>query len=196
MTFVNFSAESHSKNSEEIFRIAFGPDHPLVSKSKRMQLEIQYKKQFCIKDEFVASCNKKQQHWPQPWPLYWKVPKLAKLHIFRSMQSSLKQNKVLFLILPDIVQYYLYALKWVFFNFTIRRLKHSFSKNFFDSLKFHHCLSSVLFSYIAPPCGPHPTKVDRIASKDSVRVVWFYKRFRELFNSVNHISYLVWKSVW
>jgi len=55
-------AESHSKNSEEIFRIAFGPDHPLVSKSKQMQLEIQYKKQFCIKDESVASCTKKKQH--------------------------------------------------------------------------------------------------------------------------------------
>jgi hypothetical protein len=62
LSFVIFSAESHAKNSEEIFRIAFGPNHPLVSKSKQMQLEIQYKKQFCIKDESVASCTKKQQH--------------------------------------------------------------------------------------------------------------------------------------
>jgi len=40
-----FLAELHAKKSEEIFRIAFGPTHPLVSRCQQLQLEILYKKQ-------------------------------------------------------------------------------------------------------------------------------------------------------
>ena len=32
----------------------------------------------------------------------------------------------------------------MYFYFTIKRVKHSFSKNFFDSLKFHQCCSVTL----------------------------------------------------